>query len=57
MACRDVFNLQIEPHARADLIIPDLPPFVERASNALSPVALASGRFGEPHLSVIQLPP
>ena len=56
-ACRDVFNLLIEPHARADLIIPDLPPFVERASNALSPVALAPGRSGEPHLSVIQLPP
>ena len=53
MACRDVSNT----YARADLIIPDLPPFVERASNAPFPVALAPGRSGEPHLSVSQLPP
>ena len=60
MACHGVSKLQIKPQikpqVRADLIIPDLPPFVERASTATSSVAPAPGRSDEAHLSVSQWP-
>ena len=56
MACHDVSKLQIKPQVRADLIVPDLPPFVERTSTATSPVAPAPGRSDEAHLSVNQWP-
>ena len=56
MARRNLSNLQTEQQAPTDLIIPDSPPFVERTSNSPFPVALASGRSDEPHLSVSRWP-
>ena len=56
IAGRDESNLQFEPQARADLIILDLPRFVERVPNAPSPAASAPGRSDEPVFSVSQWP-
>ena len=56
IARRNLSNLQTEQQAPTNLIIPDSPPFVERTSNAPFPVALASGRSDEPHLSVSRWP-